>query len=322
MPRKKKIVPEVNSTAFEKVLCFTTSHNRPYMLYNCIRSICSQSFKDFKYSVNININTENDKIQYQSLLKEFNDDPRIVLSYTQNSTQHENYLKPIIQVGRDNYNLYIKIDDDDIYQAKYLETMIAFYKKSKKDIISCSLNRSINGQRVKFGKFDSIGTWGPDTESKIKFGMPCTYVFNQSALNILLKISPKNISAVHIFEDPVWRQEWRKAGLTSAIMQDADIAIYHIHGKNSSSSYLLENVENQFEYIENEYFILANLKHKYWNSYCYMNKRNSRVYLIENDDHGAFVIKDDSLKITWDDWGEEVFIKNKLSDNKYYYSLK
>ena len=148
MPRKKKIVPEVNSTAFEKVLCFTTSHNRPYMLYNCIRSICSQSFKDFKYSVNININTENDKIQYQSLLKEFNDDPRIVLSYTQNSTQHENYLKPIIQVGRDNYNLYIKIDDDDIYQAKYLETMIAFYKKSKKDIISCSLNRSINGQRV------------------------------------------------------------------------------------------------------------------------------------------------------------------------------
>lgn len=322
MIRKRKTSKELPDSFFEKVLCFTTSYKRPYMLYNCIKGILNQTHSNFLYSVNINIDNERDKVQYEELLKEFKNNPKLSVIYTQNSPQHENYLKPILNQGREKYNLFIKIDDDDIYHSDYISKMISLYKKNKTDILSCSLNKTINGPNVEFGKFESIGVWKPDTESNIKFGMPCTYVFNQSALNILIKLSTKDISKIHRFEDPAWRTAWRDAGLTSSVVENFELATYHIHGKNSSSSFMYNDEDQEdINYIEDDNFILAIFKHRWWQSYVYLNKRNNRMYQINNDDHGAFVLSEDQCKITWDNWGEEIFHKEKIG-NKYRFVMK
>ena len=108
MPRIKK---NITTNTYNRILCFTTSYRRPYMLYNCIRNILTQSFADFTYYVNINIDHPNEQGGYTQLLDEFKTDKRLHIIYTQNNYQHQNYIKPIIAAGRDKYNLYIKIYD-------------------------------------------------------------------------------------------------------------------------------------------------------------------------------------------------------------------
>lgn len=310
MPRKKI------DNLYNKPLCFTTSRSRPYMLYNCISNILKQTYTDFTYYVNINIKNEKDKELYTELLKDFSDDQRLNYLFSTAKTQHENYLRPLLEANTEKYNLFIKIDDDDIYKKQYIETVINLYKKNKKDILSCSLDYCINGINIQKGEFDSIGIW-PGDDHSIKFGMPCTYVMNQSAVNILLRLTPDYIKSIHRFEDPAWRTEWRKAGLKTCVIKNFKHAIYHIHGKNISSSYLLDNSCQNKEYIENEFFIFCKVKHKWWESYCYFNKRNNRIYNINNDDHGAYSANGNEISILWDKWGEEFFIK-KTEDSQYY----
>lgn len=312
MPRKKI------DNLYNKPLCFTTSRNRPYMLYNCISNILNQTFKDFTYYVNINIKNDNEKELYNKLLDDFSQDERLNYFFSQAKSQHENYLRPLLEANTEKYNLFIKIDDDDIYKKKYLESVIELYKKNKKDILSCSLDFSINGSYIQNSTFESIGIWEGDNHP-VKFGMPCTYVMNQSAINILLKLTPDYIRSIHRFEDPAWRTEWRKAGLKSCVIKNFTSALYHIHGKNISSSYLFnDTITKNNEYIENDFFILSRVKHKWWESYCYFNKRNNRIYNINNDDHGAYSLNGNDISILWDKWGEEFFVKKKEDDTQYY----
>lgn len=320
MARTKKNI----NNEYNRILCFTTSYRRPYMLYNCIKNILSQDFSDFTYYVNVNIDHPNERKGYKILLDDFKSDTRLNIVYSQNVSQHQNYMKPVTVAGRDKYNLYIKIDDDDIYKSKYLSTVITAYKKHKKDILSCVLSASINGPKINLEPFESIGTWQPDLESSVKFGAPCTYVMNQSAMNILLNMTDDEIRTIHPFEDPAWRTKWREAKLTSYVIKNCSEVLYNIHGKNCSSSFLYQDQDNlvktDIQYIDNEYFTLAMVEHEWWSSYVYFNKRNNRLYNIQNDDHGQYVINGDKLEIHWDNWGKEEFIKQQ-KNNVFYFKL-
>lgn len=304
-------------------LCFTTSYNRPYELYNCINSILNQTYKDFQYAVSINIDSKDDEGKYKLLLSPFLTDKRLSVFFTKNQSQHDNYLSPIKNSKYDNYNLFLKIDDDDIYKPEYINTMIDIYKTKKPDIVSCKISTQINGGKIEYGNFESIGVWQPDVADKIKFGMPFTYAFNKRALSILLKTTHSELSSIHHFEDPGWRTKWREAKIKSYVIDKSNNAIYNIHGKNTSSSYLYKGDDGGKNYmsIDNDHFILCIFEHNYWTSYVYCNKRNNRMYHIDNDDHGAFEINKDLVKITWDDWGEETFYKKELSNNMFYYSI-
>ena len=79
--------------------------------------------------------------------------------------------------------------------------------------------------------------------------------------------------------------------------------------------------DTYYKSIDNENFALCVFEHNYWSSFVYLNKRNNRMYNIDNDDHGAFDIKDnDTINITWDTWGDEIFYKKYDNDN-YFYSI-
>lgn len=296
------------------------------MLYNCIRGILNQTLQNFHYSVNINVDDDRERAQYESLLKDFIGHEKLSIMFSDRQAQHENYLKPILSKGRNKYNLFIKIDDDDIYSPTYLEQAVAIFKEKQVDVLSFALNKIINNNNVLFGHYDAIGVWQPDLDSDIKFGMPCTYIFNQSALNILTKLSSDDVNKIHVFEDPAWRTAWRKAGLKSCVISDWELATYHVHGKNTSSKYMYkedtEIANTNINYVENDHFILGLFKHNWWSSYVYLNKRNNRLYHIDNDDHGAFIMDGNTLKVTWDNWGEEIFEKQKISNDKYQFVQK
>ena len=315
LPKEK-----VEDVTIERILCFTTSYKRPYELYHCINSILTQKHEDFKYCVSINIDERSEEVGYQSLLAPLTKDKRLQIVFNQNQSQHDNYLAPIKHAKYEQYNLFIKIDDDDIYSPNYISTMLKEYKKHKIDILSCSTKHQINGANIQTGNFASIGVWQKDTESSVKFGMPFTYVFNKRALAALLKTTNQELAKIHHFEDPGWRTKWREAGLTSYVLGSCPEATYNIHGKNTSSSYLHSKDGTSHECIDNEHFAVCSFEHQYWTSYVYLNKRNNRMYHISNDDHGGFKITDNEIVISWDDWGEEIFYKKQTSETSYYYA--
>lgn len=318
--RKTKFIP--------RPLCFTTSYKRPYHLYNCINNILNnQSYKDMDYVVGVCVDNKKEENQYKELLKDFTQDKRLKLFFHPNLDQHENYLYAIKQIDRHKYNLFIKIDDDDIYKANYLENLIKNYSTYNTDIISASIKSEINNNIIKEGSFDSIGHWPKDSGNKINFGMPFTYAFNNKALEIILKCTVAELHAIHAFEDPGWRTRWREHSLKSHVIKNSIDAIYNIHGSNVSSSHLLNKPkENNTDsgskqFIDNEFCTICIFEHSFWSSHVYLNKRNNRMYHIENDDHGAFeIMDDDTIKITWDTWGDEIFYKHRVNKNEFYYS--
>lgn len=313
--RRKKLIP--------RVLCFTTSYKRPYYLYNTINNVLNQKYTNIVYSIGICVDNAQEKEQYKYLLNDFIKDKRLKIFFHTNSDQHENYLYPIKSIEHANYNLFIKIDDDDIYKQSYISDVVAAYETYNCDIVSSTTHCQINNDEIEKGEFKSIGEWQPDLKSDIKFGMPCTYAFNNKALSILLNISKKEWQSIHPFEDPCWRTKWREGNLKSYVINKSDSIIYNIHGKNTASSYLYRSSKKKDVIcVENDFFILCLFEHNYWSSLIYLNKRNNRMYNIDNDDHGAFELINGAIKINWDDWGEEIFYKKNNTDNSYYYSVQ
>lgn len=127
-----------------KVLCFTTSYRRPYHLYHTLNSIVNQTYKYFDYSVGICIDNDQEKEDYLSLLSDFIKDSRIHLFFHNNLDQHNNYLYPIRHMDYGTYDIFVKIDDDDIYTKNYLSQNLKSYKKLNVDIISSNIIYEIN----------------------------------------------------------------------------------------------------------------------------------------------------------------------------------
>lgn len=306
-----------------KVLCFTNSYHRPYHLYNTINCILNnQTYKSFDYAVGISIDNTKDESLYSKLLEDFSDDPRLHIFFHPNLDQHDNYLYPIRNMTYDKYEVFIKIDDDDIYKKNYLKYNLSIYKKQNCDIISSIINYQINNNTIYQGVFDNVGGyWHEDLESDTQFGMPFSYVFNKKCLEILLNTTAKELKTIHPFEDPGWRRKWRNIGVKSHVITNADNSIYHIHGKNISSSPWLIPDHTYYTY-DNDLFTICLFKHAYWESYIIINKKYQTIYNILNNDNGTYTIDGDYLIIKWDKYPTiEKFIKKNLVNNTFIYEL-
>ena len=298
----------------QNILCFTTSYKRPYHLRSSILAILNQSHQNIKYCVGVSIDQDSEESDYKNLLSDLLKDSRLNLCFHKNLSQHENYLYPIKHNNNYNkYNLFIKIDDDDIYKLNYIEVMLKYYKKYKSDVLSSNIKYQLNNNKLYTGNFDNVGGyWYKDLDSNTKFGMPFSYIFNKKALNVLLNTSTKELQQIHPFEDAGWRQKWRDNNITSKVLDNIDCAIYNIHGNNiSSHHFLIRQTDENYEYIEHQDFIVAYFKHFCWESYCFIDKINNRITNMNNNDHGNISINDTSKKITikWDKYPVEQFIK-------------
>jgi hypothetical protein len=303
-----------------KVLCFTTSYGRPYHLYHTLNSIVNQTYKYFDYSIGICIDNDQEKEDYLSLLSDFIQDSRIRLFFHSNLDQHNNYLYPIRNMDYGTYDIFVKIDDDDIYTKNYLTKNLKSYKELNVDIISSNIIYEINNNKLYKGKFDNVGGyWHEDLESSVKFGMPFSYIFNRKCLETLLNTTREELEKIHPFEDPGWRRKWRQDGIASEVIEDSDLAVYHIHGKNiSSSGYLVQ--DDKYSHYEDSVFTLCLFKHKFWESYIVINKLLNRVYNIKNNDCGEYItINQDSISILWDKYSEkEKFIRRNIDKTFIY----
>lgn len=212
-----------------RVLVFTSSYNRPFMLRQCILSVKNQSVKDIKHSVNITSdNALNNLVLIDDLVAE-----DVII--TENSHTHFNNMAAIKAVdGYEDYDLFIKMDDDDIYKSEYVQNIVTFFENNPDvDIVSSEIKYQLNGTEIYLANAKDLGG-----NTDVEYKMPMTYAFNKKALDAIINLEEKDMFG---FDDMVWRIIWKAYGLKHAVVSNAEEIIWHIHGNNvSTSSFLKE----------------------------------------------------------------------------------
>jgi len=211
-----------------KVLCYTPSYSRLKMLRSCIQDVKQQTYDNIFHIVNITLDDLSDK---DNIIHMFNDInlANLKIIYTENNKRnHTNYINTISAVNYSDYDLFIKIDDDDIYKKDYVSTIVKHFQEVKCDIISSRVKTQLNGSKVRRGNYNNLGG-----DQRIK--MPMTLAFNKIALDKVLKINPHGE-----LSDPLWRKEWIKNDLTFSEVDNSENIIWYIHGANLSTSNFLD----------------------------------------------------------------------------------
>lgn len=210
-----------------KVLVFTSSYNRPFMLRQCILSAKNQSVK-VTHSVNITSEMPQHSL---GLISDLWVDSLIL---TKNRHTHVNNMAAIKSVDDyESYDLFIKMDDDDIYRANYVKNIVDFFQKNPDvDIVSSEIQLQLNGTDVYLADAKNLGG-----NKDVDYKMPMTFAFNKKALDVIINLKQKNLLAN---DDLTWRMIWDAHGLKHAPIDNAEEIIWHIHGKNDSTASFLK----------------------------------------------------------------------------------
>ena len=224
-----------------RVLAFTASRHRPLMLRHCIMQLQRQS-----YPVDhaIYVNSSDDEgpdcttVHYNTLLDDLRNDAsaKILIGYGKSKTYHENYVSALQMTNVDDYDLFLKIDDDDIYLRSYVKDIVDDFAVNRWDYSGTCSQGLLNGRRwypqlVR----DHLGLTQEDRDLGIQGIMPPSAAFSRKAIRVIL-----DAPGSHIIEDQYWRRILAQTpSLVPALRADKNF-IYHVHGGNLSTAEWLQ----------------------------------------------------------------------------------
>jgi glycosyltransferase involved in cell wall biosynthesis len=217
-----------------RVLVFTCSYNRPHMLRQCILNIQNQTYKNITHSINITLDkdakTKNVDFLYDDLVG-----PNTIVKYSLNTHQHYNHSTAITNIpDYKSYDIFVKVDDDDIYKKRYIESIVAtFVANPSTDITSSKLVCHLNGHNLNKGDYDNLGGNPPGSD----YHMPPSFAFNRRTLDLTLSIDP-SLLLQRISHDSIWRKLWSAHNLIHTTVPNERNLIMYVHGKNISTGYL------------------------------------------------------------------------------------
>lgn len=216
-----------------KALIFTCSYNRPHMLRQCMLNAKNQSYENCIHTVNI----VSDGGKDQNFLPLYDDllDDKLIVNKGNNNFIHFNNMIAIKSVPDYNdYDVFVKMDDDDIYKKDYVKNIIELFQANPDvDIVSTRINHQLNGIQMVSGNYDSLG----GNPNNSLYHMPMTFAFNKKAFDCIVN-TPAN--EVNWNDDLMWRYKWEDAGLKHMAVDNQEQIIWHIHGKNISTSSFLK----------------------------------------------------------------------------------
>jgi hypothetical protein len=215
-----------------KALVFTCSYNRPHMLRQCMLNAKNQSYQDIIHTVNI----VSDGGKDQNFLPLYNDllDDKLVVRTGVNDRIHLNNMFAIGHVPNYyEYDVFIKMDDDDVYKKDYVKNIVEMFQANPDvDIVSTRINHQLNGIQMVSGNYDNLGG-NPNNST---YHMPMTFAFNKRALDTIINIPDHEIGWN---DDLLWRYKWEDVGLKHMPVENQEQIIWHIHGKNISTGSFL-----------------------------------------------------------------------------------
>lgn len=213
----------------KKVLCFTTSLNRLKYIRGCVFDIVNQSYPDIHHSINMAFEDPTTILELQRLIADLKF-PCNTFVINPNAHQQDNHLNAIRAVGYKDYDLFVKIDDDDIYLKDYVQNIVERFEQGDVDMVSSIVTTQLNGNIIRKGAWDNLGG---NPEDK-PFHMPMTFAFNRKALDFILDIRNRD----H-YEDMLWRRAWVEHDIRVGTVSNQDSMVWNIHGQNMTTSNFL-----------------------------------------------------------------------------------
>ena len=134
------------------------------------------------------------------------------------------------------YDVIVTMDDDDVYKAGYVENIVKMFQEDPTiDVVSSKIKYQLNDYKVYIGEelFDNLG----GNPGNSDYHMPMTFAFNNKAFNIIKDLTEEDIVG---HDDMMWRLHWEAHGLKHATVDNSEEIIWHIHGKNVSTSGFME----------------------------------------------------------------------------------
>lgn len=200
------------------------------MLRQCILNAKNQSYDNYIHSVGIMYDLEPlfSEIVYDDLYSD-----KLIINDFANSHTHFNNINVMKAVpDYEDYDIYIKMDDDDVYKANYVKSIVEFFKANPDtDIVSSNIVTQINGENVYLGQYSDLGNlYSGD------YRMPMTYAFNKKAFNAIKNLESKDISG---YDDMTWRMHWNAHRLKASVVNNEYNIVWHIHGDNTSTASFL-----------------------------------------------------------------------------------
>lgn len=219
-----------------KVMVFTSSYNRPHMLRQCILNAKNQTYKDIFHTINI-VSDPNHWQNYSPLIDDVFSNRKMHLIYSTNDHTHFNNILAIRSVKDFNdYDLFIKMDDDDVYKSAYVENIVKMFKDDDTiDIVSTQIRYQLNGYKMYEGEqpYNNLG----GNPGNSDYHMPMTFAFNKRAFNVIKDLEQKDVFG---HDDMMWRLHWEAHGLKHTTVDNTEEIIWHIHGKNVSTAGFLK----------------------------------------------------------------------------------
>ncbi len=223
-----------------KVLCFTTSYLRYKMLRGCIRDIQNQTYRNLVHGVNVALDEEKTDNGLNAIFDDLYSD-NLFMAYSINEYNHWNHITAIKTVPNYmDYDIFVKIDDDDMYKKDYVQTIVDTFKDNPEaDIVSSKCMYYLKDTQMIVNKklFNNFGGNPEGTD----YNMPFTFAFNKKALESILSMKRSQMpsKAVH-GHDRVWRYKWEEDGLKHIRVFNEGNFVWYVHGRNISTSDFLK----------------------------------------------------------------------------------
>lgn len=148
-----------------RIACLLASYKRPRELQRQIYTMMNQTYTNFHLFVSAKgiIESVAEVMLYRPFDK-FIKDGRLTIRLTPNKDQVHNLLDCLHGVDLDKFDLFAKIDDDDLYDPEYLQTAADFHRMVPPDVVSFSASmnvalRSVHGYHYLCPR--SMTAWGP-----------------------------------------------------------------------------------------------------------------------------------------------------------------
>lgn len=271
-----------------RLLCFSNIDANTISPYYFIQNILNQEYTSGHYIFNVFIDNKDTEHTYKQILKKFISPSVKINFYLKELANINDHLIGLSNIEYQAYNIFLYIDCAGVYLSDYISNIINKYN-SKYDILNIRFQNNLYNNQA------------------------YNYILNNKSIDILIKNKTQTTPNR-------WSTLIEDHKLKTHDIFDTDNSI--LSGIKPEVSFVDTSSQNDtYQLTENELFTLCMFEHHFWSSYVYLNKRNNRMYNIFNDDHGAFEIQDNTIKIKWDSWGDEIFYKKQLNNKAYYYSI-
>tara|TARA_A100001015_G_scaffold320012_1_gene444879 strand:+ start:1955 stop:2653 length:699 start_codon:yes stop_codon:yes gene_type:complete len=217
------------------VCLFTASRKRPLLLRHCLYQMQAQTYPH-THSIYLNTDTFNDDQDSDNLLGvmsdiSINSGCEVQLAYGPSAHQHHNHMEALNLINIEDFDLFLKIDDDDLYKPRYIETVVDDYLKNQWDISGSFSDGLLNHHRYEKNKVYQIDY---TLQDKSLFSiLPGTLAFSKKAITYITKDFLPFLD-LKLFEDEQWIDFLSSKDDINFHMRSSSLYIYNIHDNNIS----------------------------------------------------------------------------------------